>query len=132
VRGQLAGVVNGLASFVSRLFGQRTNLRVNVRGNIGVSGARAAGGPVAADRTYLVGEKGPELFVPSGVSGRIVPNISLDSPGSSSTQTVNVNAHLEGLPMRARTPFEVAQQLRRVSSMGLIVPRPQRAVPSDG
>jgi hypothetical protein len=33
----------------------------------------AAGGPVAAGRTFLVGEEGPELFTP-GVSGRIHPN----------------------------------------------------------
>ena len=31
-----------------------------------VSGARAAGGPVSAGAAYLVGEQGPELFVPSG------------------------------------------------------------------
>ncbi len=36
-------------------------------------GARADGGPVAAGRTYLVGERGPELFTPR-TSGQIVPN----------------------------------------------------------
>jgi hypothetical protein len=36
-------------------------------------GGRAAGGPVAAGVPYLVGERGPELFVPRG-SGTIVPN----------------------------------------------------------
>lgn len=36
-------------------------------------GARAAGGPVASGKTYLVGEKGPELFSP-GRSGTIIPN----------------------------------------------------------
>jgi phage-related minor tail protein len=34
---------------------------------------RAAGGPVSANRPYIVGEVGPELFVPSQ-SGAIVPN----------------------------------------------------------
>lgn len=34
---------------------------------------RASGGSVGAGRPYVVGEKGPELFVP-GSSGRIVPN----------------------------------------------------------
>jgi hypothetical protein len=34
---------------------------------------RALGGPVTAGAPYLVGERGPELFVP-GVSGGIVPN----------------------------------------------------------
>lgn len=41
-----------------------------------VAGARAAGGPVAAGETYLVGEQGPELFTPSG-SGTILPNGAL-------------------------------------------------------
>jgi hypothetical protein len=36
-------------------------------------GFRAAGGPVSAGSMYMVGEKGPEMFVP-GQSGRIVPN----------------------------------------------------------
>lgn len=36
-------------------------------------GGRAAGGPVTAGGAYIVGEQGPELFVP-GRSGRIVPN----------------------------------------------------------
>jgi hypothetical protein len=38
-----------------------------------VAGARASGGPVSSGQTYLVGEKGPELFRPSS-SGNIVPN----------------------------------------------------------
>ena len=42
-------------------------------GAIGFGGARASGGPVAAGMGYLVGEKGPELFLPRQ-SGRIVPN----------------------------------------------------------
>lgn len=39
----------------------------------GYRGHRAAGGPVAAGYSYLVGERGPELFVP-GASGTIIPN----------------------------------------------------------
>ena len=38
-----------------------------------VSGEKALGGAVAAGRSYLVGERGPELFVP-GAQGNIVPN----------------------------------------------------------
>jgi len=37
---------------------------------------KAIGGPVAGGSTYMVGEKGPELFVPDS-SGRIIPNASL-------------------------------------------------------
>jgi phage-related minor tail protein len=38
-----------------------------------VGGARAAGGPVEAGSAYLVGENGPEMFVPSS-NGAIAPN----------------------------------------------------------
>ena len=41
-----------------------------------ISGARAAGGPVSVGRTYLVGERGPELFTP-GRSGGITANDNL-------------------------------------------------------
>lgn len=42
---------------------------------------RAAGGPVASGRPYLVGENGPELFVP-GASGSIVPNGAMAAGGT--------------------------------------------------
>jgi hypothetical protein len=56
---------------------------------IGAAGARAMGGPVTGGLPYLVGEKGPELFVP-GSSGKIVPNHQLGS-GDISVM-VNVDA----------------------------------------
>jgi hypothetical protein len=49
-------------------------------------GARANGGPVMGGGTYLVGERGPELFTP-GASGNITPNNALGGGGI----TVNVN-----------------------------------------
>ena len=42
-----------------------------LNGALGLPG-RATGGPVSAQRSYLVGERGPELFVPPG-DGRVVP-----------------------------------------------------------
>jgi len=39
---------------------------------LGISG-KASGGPTAASNMYMVGEKGPELFVPK-VDGTIIPN----------------------------------------------------------
>lgn len=49
----------------------------------GISGARAAGGPVMGGQSYLVGERGPELFTPSS-SGNITAN------GAMGGATVNV------------------------------------------
>lgn len=43
-----------------------------------LGGARAEGGPVNANVPYLVGEKGPELYVPNK-SGQIIPNNQLNN-----------------------------------------------------
>lgn len=43
---------------------------------LSIAGARADGGPVSQGQTYLVGERGPELFTPN-TSGAIVPNNKL-------------------------------------------------------
>ena len=51
--------------------------------------AKALGGPVMKNKPYIVGERGPELFVPSG-SGDIVPNNQLG--GSSTTVNYNIQA----------------------------------------
>jgi len=53
-----------------------------------VDGTKAAGGPVRGGGTYLVGERGPELFSP-GVSGMITPNHAL---GGGTNVVVNVDA----------------------------------------
>ena len=49
---------------------------------------RANGGPVKGGNSYIVGERGPELFSP-GVSGMITPNEML---GGSTSVVVNVDA----------------------------------------
>jgi lambda family phage tail tape measure protein len=49
---------------------------------------RADGGPVSANNPYVVGEAGPELFVPRS-AGTIVPNTSLSAMGSA--PTINYN-----------------------------------------
>ena len=48
-------------------------------------GFRAGGGPVAAGRAYVVGEKRPELFIP-GQSGTIVPRIPTAITGAVSAR----------------------------------------------
>lgn len=51
--------------------------------------AKAMGGPVMANQPYLVGERGPELFVP-GTTGGITPNSQLG--GGAPSITYNINA----------------------------------------
>ena len=52
-------------------------------------GKRAAGGPVGKDKPYLVGERGPEMFVPNS-AGRVVPNNQVG--GGATSIVVNVDA----------------------------------------
>ena len=65
------------------------------------SGFLANGGPAKAGRSYIVGERGPELFTP-GVSGMVSPNSSL---GGSTNVVVNVDAsgsNVEGDEQQSR------------------------------
>ena len=55
----------------------------------GTLGKRAMGGPVSAGSSYMVGERGPELFTPKH-GGSIVPNNALG--GGSTNVVVNVDA----------------------------------------
>lgn len=75
------------------------------------SGGRAAGGAVAAGQSYLVGERGPELFVPS-VSGRV---------GAGAGQPINVSITLPGVTnaesFRA-SQTQIAASLSRVIARG--------------
>jgi hypothetical protein len=73
-------LVAGIGDLIDRIFG----------------GGRAAGGPVNAGTTYLVGERGPELFTPSG-SGSIIPNHKLGGGGGGISITVNGALDPEGV-----------------------------------
>jgi len=54
-----------------------------------LTGERALGGSVSTGGTYLVGERGPELFSPS-TSGTIIPNNKLGGEGS---VTINISGN---------------------------------------
>jgi hypothetical protein len=69
-------------------------------GSLPFFGARAEGGPVTAGGAYLVGERGPELFVPSG-AGQIDP----------AGRTINVNITLGS----GAEPRRVEQSEARIS-----------------
>lgn len=56
----------------------------------------ALGGPVQANTPYLVGERGPELFMPNS-GGNIIPNNKMGGSGSSVVvqQTINVSTGVQ-------------------------------------
>jgi TP901 family phage tail tape measure protein len=85
---------------------------------------RASGGPVISGRTYLVGEKGPELFTPS-ISGAITSNTALNrmttsgtsnSGGASTNNNFNVNVYN---PVPEAASDSISRKLRDLSYAGL-------------
>jgi len=52
---------------------------------------KAMGGPVASGQSYIVGEKGPEIFTP-GQSGNITPNNQIGGGGANVNVSFNITA----------------------------------------
>lgn len=68
---------------------------------------RATGGPVAPDRPYLVGERGPELFVPTS-AGRV-------EAGAGPAREVRVSINVV-TPRGSDTPQALQRSSRQVAS----------------
>lgn len=89
---RVAGVIDDVISAIKTLINLVKNNPL-VQGISGVisnifGGGRAAGGSVSGGTSYLVGERGPELFVPGG-NGTIFPNNRLGGGGTIINLTVN-------------------------------------------
>lgn len=78
---------------------------------------RATGGPVSPGQAYLVGERGPELFVPTS-AGSVASNGALNSP----SRNVSVSIQLSGSSgsdapgAMQRSSRQVASAVRRALS----------------
>ncbi len=83
-----------------------------------VDGARAAGGPVAAGRTYLVGERGPELFTPAA-AGFVSPNAIFQRPTATAPVVPSRSVSIGGISIslgmiaEGRSVESVADELGR-------------------
>ena len=79
---------------------------------------RAAGGPVSAGRPYLVGERGPELFMPR-TSGSIYPN---DALGASGVQVgaVNITVQNTGENLSPAAQKQIASQVQGIVMATLV------------
>lgn len=71
---------------------------------------RATGGPVAPGRAYLVGERGPEVFMPTS-AGQIAPNHALGGAG----RDVRVAIQL-AVPRGSAAPTAMQRSARQVAS----------------
>ena len=84
--------VSGIASGIGSVFG----------------GGRALGGPVTGGTSYLVGERGPELFTPSN-SGKIIPNNAMGG----NTVNITVNGAIDPIS----TARQIANLLNREATI---------------
>ena len=73
----VSGIGGKIGGFLGKVFG----------------GGKAAGGPVAANKSFVVGEKGPEILTMGSSRGFITPNNQL---GGSTTNIVNVSVDASG------------------------------------
>jgi len=73
----VSGIGGKIGGFLGKVFG----------------GGKAAGGPVAANKSFVVGEKGPEILTMGSSRGFITPNNQI---GGSTTNIVNVSVDASG------------------------------------
>ena len=73
----VSGIGGKIGGFLGKVFG----------------GGKAAGGPVAANKSFVVGEKGPEILTMGSSRGFITPNNQL---GGGTTNIVNVSVDASG------------------------------------
>jgi hypothetical protein len=75
--GKLRDILKGLEQDIMRIITRQLVTQPLAEGITGIIGgmfpARAMGGPVSANQSYLVGEHGPEIFTPQH-SGNVTPN----------------------------------------------------------
>jgi len=109
-------VVQKIVGLITGAFGGATASpnAASASGNIGMSSPgkfmpltlRAFGGSVAGNTPYMVGERGPELFVPGG-NGTIIPNGNMrGGGGGGSPISINVDARGSSDPAAVRAQVQ--------------------------
>jgi hypothetical protein len=109
-------IVNGAMGLVGKVFPSLAPF---------VSGARAMGGPVTGGKAYLVGERGPEIVVPSR-NGQVVPNNQMGGNNVTVNQSISFGAGVTRAEIQAMLPKIVEStkaavfdaQRRSVNGMG--------------
>lgn len=96
-----SGTTSGISSLISSV--------------LGLPG-RATGGPVSPGQAYLVGERGPELFVPTS-AGSVASNGALNSASRNVSVSIQLNSSSSDAPAAMqRSSRQVASAVRRALS----------------
>lgn len=108
--GNPAAGMGGMGSGVGGGLAQMAGLISQLIGSfLGLPG-RATGGLVGPDRPYLVGERGPEVFVPTS-AGHIEPNHALGAQPREVRVAINIAA-----PQGTSAPVALQRSSRQVAS----------------
>lgn len=109
-------IVNGIMGFVGKAFPALAPA---------IAGAKAMGGPVTGGKAYLVGERGPEMVVPSR-NAQVIPNNQMSGGGVTVNQSISFGAGVTRAEIQAMLPKIVEStkaavfdaQRRSVNGMG--------------
>ena len=108
-RDAMKGIIGAVIDELFRLFVVQQMVGV-VKGALGslfgikVPG-RAVGGPVSSNKPYMVGERGPELFVPRG-NGTIIPNHNMKGGAGAGGINITVDARGSSDPAAVRAQVQ--------------------------
>jgi hypothetical protein len=123
LKGMLSGFLNVIrrmiaevaaSTILNAIFGSYANAGGVIGTFAKAVTGRAIGGPVMSNTPYIVGERGPELFVP-GTSGGIVPNNRLGMGGGVTVAPVyNIDARGATADLQKALPGILQENNRRI------------------
>lgn len=122
----MKGIIGAVIDELFRLYVVKQIVGI-VTSAVGLPPARALGGSVTGNQPYMVGERGPELFVPGG-NGTIIPNSNMRDGGGGSSFNISVDARGSSDPAAVRAQVQqgileaapaiiAAAEARTISSM---------------
>lgn len=130
--GKLKDLLRGIAQDIARILIRTmitTPLANAITGSISgiFGGGKAIGGPVSSGTSYLVGERGPEIFTPS-TAGRIIPNHDMKAMGpgggDSYTFVYNVASGVSEMTLTSALKASERRTIATFQSMKARSPRP--------
>ena len=125
VKGMLKSFLDAIRRMIAEAAAAKFFESDGVTAFIKAISGRASGGPVTAGTPYIVGEAGPELFMP-GSSGMIIPNHKLGGGGGAvnnyyfeaGADVATIRAEI--IPMLERTKDSAVQEVFSYKSRGLL------------
>ena len=105
-KGAMKSIIGAVIDELFRLYVVKQIVGIVTTTLGGTPPARANGGSVAGNQPYMVGERGPELFVPGG-NGTIIPNQNMrGGSGGGSSFNISVDARGSSDPAAVRAQVQ--------------------------